>query len=108
MHLFDKKINNCEIKEKINMNITMKNPNKEYKYETEIYDEEDNLIVKTEKKGDRDEITLSNNSELVYRFTKAQFIKIVLTKFTSSSDKIRTIKTIPLKTIISKNNDKKY
>ena len=108
MHLFDKKINNCEIKEKINLNITMKNPNKEYKYETEIYDEDGHLIAKSEKKGDKDEITLSNNSELVYRFTKTQFIKIVLTKFTSSSDKIRTIKTIPLKKLLSKNKDKKF
>ena len=108
MHLFDKKINNCEIKEKINLNITMKNPNMEYNYETEIYDEEDNLISKTEKQGDKEEITLSDNSELVYRFNKTQFIKIVLTKFTSSLDKIRTIKTIPLKKIISKNNDKKF
>ena len=108
MHLFDKKINNCEIKEKINLNITMKNPNKEYKYETEIYDEEGNLIAKTEKKGDKNEITLSDNSELVYKFTKTQLIKIVLTKYTSSNDKIKTIKTIPLKKIISKNNDKKF
>ena len=108
MHLFDKKINNCEIKEKINLNITMKNPNKEYKYETEIYDEDGHLIAKSEKKGDKDEITLSNNSELVYRFTKTQFIKIVLTKFIFSSDKIRTIKTIPLKKLLSKNKDKKF
>ncbi len=108
MHLFDKKINNCEIKEKINLNITMKNPNKEYKYETEIYDEEGNLIAKTEKKGDKNEITLSDNSELVYKFTKTQLIKLVLTKYTSSNDKIKTIKTIPLKKIISKNNDKKF
>ena len=107
MHLFDKKINNCEIEEKINLNITMKNPNKEYKYETEIYDEKDNLIAKTEKQGDKDEITLSANSELVYKFTKNQLIKIVLTKYTSSNDKIRTVKTIPLKKIISKNKNKK-
>jgi glycerophosphoryl diester phosphodiesterase len=107
MHLFDKKINNCEIEEKINLNITMKNPNKEYKYETEIYDEKDNLIEKTEKQGGKDEITLSDNSELVYKFTKNQSIKIVLTKYTSSNDKIRTVKTIPLKKIISKNKNKK-
>lgn len=85
----------------------MKNPNKKYKYETEIYDEKGKLIAKTENKGDKDEITLSANSELVYKFTKNQLIKIVLTKYTSSNDKVRTIKTIPLKKIISKNKNKK-
>ena len=30
IHLFEKKINNCLIKEKINLNITRKNPNKIY------------------------------------------------------------------------------
>ena len=70
MRLFDKKINNCEINEKIYLNITMKNPNKEYKYETEIYDDEGKLITKTEQQSDKNEIVLCENSELIYKFTK--------------------------------------
>ena len=102
IHLFDRKINNCEIKEKINLNITLKNPNKEYKYETEIYDEEGKLITKKE-------ITLTDNSEMFYKFTKPQSIKVVLIKQTSSNEKIRTTMTVPLQKIISKvTNDEKY
>lgn len=44
--LFDRKINNCEIKEKLNLNMKLKNPNKECKYQTEIYDNENKIISK--------------------------------------------------------------
>ena len=106
--LFDKKINNCEIEEKINLNITMKNPNKEYKYEIGIYDDEDKLISKSEKKSDKDEITLINNSELTYKFTKSKYITLELIKHINSNEKIITKKKIPLQSIISKNNNKNY
>ena len=105
IHLFDRKINNCEIKEKINLNITMKNPNKEYKYETEIYDDENKLITKTEQQqSDKNEIIF--DTEMLYKFTKSQSIKIVIYKHINLNETIRTTMTIPLKKIISKTNNK--
>ena len=108
IHLLDRKINNCEIKEKINLNITMKNSNKEYQYETEIYDDEDKLISKTKQQGDKNEIILSDNSEINYNFTKSKSVKVVLVKFINNIEKMRTTMTIPLKKIFSKTNNEKY
>ena len=109
IHLFDRKINNCEIKEKISLNIALKNPNKECKYETEIYDDEGKLIIKKEIQSDKNEITLTDNSEILYKFTKPQSIKFVLIKDINSNEKIRTTMTVPLQKIISKaTNDEKY
>ena len=105
IHLFDRKINNSEIKEKINLNITMKNPNKDYKYETEIYDDENKLITKTEQQqSDKNEIIF--DTEMLYKFTKSQSIKIVIYKHINLNETIRTTMTIPLKKIISKTNNK--
>ena len=72
IHLLDRKINNCQINEKIKLNITMINPNKEYQYESEIYDDQDKLISKTKQQGDKNEIILSDNSEINYIFTKTK------------------------------------
>ena len=35
-HLFDRKINNCEDKEKLKLNVKIKNPNPECEYESKI------------------------------------------------------------------------
>ena len=90
IHLFDRKINNCEIEEKINLNITLKNPKEECKYEVEIYDDEDKLITKKEQLSDKNEITLTDNSEIIYKFTGSQSIKIILIKHINSNENIRT------------------
>ena len=109
IHLFDRKINNCEIEEKINLNITLKNPKEECKYEVEIYDDEDKLITKKEQLSDKNEITLTDNSEIIYKFTSSQSINIILIKHINSNENIRTKMTVPLKKIISKTtNDEKY
>ena len=104
IHILDRKINNCDIKEKLNLNITLKNPNKEYLYETEIYNDEDKLISKTEQKSDKNELILVDNSELIHKFTKTQTLTIVLIKHINSGEKIRTVMKIPLYKIISNNN----
>ena len=104
IHILDRKINNCDIKEKLNLNITLKNPNKEYLYETEIYNDEDKLISKTEQKSDKNELILVDNSELIHKFTKTQTLTIVLIKHINSGEKIRTVMKIPLYKIISKDN----
>ena len=108
IHLLDRKINTNEIKEKMNLNVTLKNPNKEYKYEIEIYDDEGKLISKTEQKTDKNEVNLCDNSEFFYEFTKAQSITVILIKHINSIEKIRTIKTIPLKKLISNINNGNY
>ena len=107
IHLFDRKINNSEIKEKINLNITMKNPNKDYKYETEIYDDDNKLITKTEQQSDKNENILID-TEMLYKFTKSQSITIVINKHINLNETIRTKMTIPLQKIISKNNNENY
>ena len=108
IHLLDRKINTNEIKEKMNLNVTLKNPNKEYKYEIEIYDDEGKLISKTEQKTDKNEVNLCDNSEFFYEFTKTQSITVILIKHINSIEKIRTIKTIPLKKLISNINNGNY
>ena len=80
-----RKINNCEVKEKLNLKISLKNLNKEYLYETEIYDDEDKLISKKEQKSDNNELTLIDNIQLEHKFTKAQSLTIILIKHINSS-----------------------
>ena len=108
IHLLDRKINNCQINEKIKLNITMKNPNKEYQYESEIYDDQGKLISKTKQQGDKNEIILSNNSEINYIFTKSKSFKIELLKYNNNNEKMSSTMIIPLKKIFSKNNNEGY
>ena len=105
LHLLDKKINNCKIEEKLNLKITLKNPNKEYLYEAEIYDDENKLLSKTQQKSENNELTLIDNSEIIHKFTKAQSITIVIIKHINSLEKIRTEKKIYLNKIISNSNN---
>jgi len=91
------------------LNITLKNPKEECKYEVEIYDDEDKLITKKEQLSDKNEITLTDNSEIIYKFTSSQSINIILIKHINSNENIRTKMTFSLKKIISKTtNDEKY
>ena len=108
IHLFDRKINNSEIKEKINLNITMKNPNKDYKYETEIYDDDNKLITKTEQQQSDKNENILIDTEMLYKFAKSQSITIVINKHINLNETIRTKMTIPLQKIISKNNNENY
>ena len=81
----------------MNLNVTLKNLNKDYNYEIEIYDDKDKLISKTEQKNEEKNINLSDNVEIIYEFTKVNSITIVLIKHINSIDKIKTTKTILLK-----------
>ena len=105
IHLFDRKINNSGVKEKMNLNVTLKNLNKDYNYEIEIYDDKDKLISKTEQKNEEKNINLSDNVEIIYEFTKVNSITIVLIKHINSIDKIKTTKRILLKKLISNINN---
>ena len=108
LHMLDRKINNCEINEKLNLKITLKKPKKEYLYEAEIYDDENKLISKTEQKSENDEITLIDNSEIFHKFTKTQSITLVLIKHINSLEQIRTVKLLNLNKIISNNNNENF
>ena len=108
IHLIDRKISTCEVKEKMNLNVTLKNPNKDCNYEMEIYDDENKLISKTEQKANQKIENLIDDAELIYKFTKVQTITIVLIKYINSIDTIKTIKVIPLKKLISNINNKNY
>ena len=48
-HYFDRKINNLEEKEKINLIVTIKNPKPEYEYSSKIYDDNKTLIAESGK-----------------------------------------------------------
>ncbi len=78
LHLFDRKINNYEIKEKIRYMIKLKNPNEKMQYEFIIYDEDGNIVKTSEKKDGKNEIVLFDNIEMDYNFTKATSITMVL------------------------------
>ena len=57
-HLFDRKINNCEEKEKINLTVKIKNPKPEYEYDSKIYDEDKKLVAESEKQKGEKEIII--------------------------------------------------
>ena len=104
MHLLNKKINNCEIKEKIKLNIKLKNPNQSSKYEYSITDEEGNIIGKSEKTEGQKEIILCENSEMDYSFTKRKGITITIIKHINDIERITTKKTISLQKLFSSEN----
>ena len=105
VHLLDRKINNYEIKEKIKLNLKLKNPNQECEYEYNIYDDDGNLIGKSEnKKKGNDEIVLNNNLEMNYKFTKTKGITVVLIKHINETESIKTEKVIPLTKLLNNTN----
>ena len=78
IHLFDRKINNFNIKEKIQLNLNLKNLDKKGEYDAEIYDENNELIAKSEKKNDN---KLIQDLQFNFSFTKQQAITIKINKF---------------------------
>ena len=108
LHILERKINNCGIEEKLNLKITLKNPKKEYLYETEVYDDEGQLISKKEQKGDQNEFSLIDDSEIIHKFTKIQTITIVIYKHINSIEKIKTVKQILLHKLISNAKNENY
>ena len=99
IQIFDRKIKNYEIKEKIKYKIKIKNPNEKIRYESIIYDEDGNIIKTSEKKEGTNEIVLFDNVEMNYTFTKVSSITMELIKYIDNNEIIRTKKVIPLKKI---------
>lgn len=83
LRLFDRKINNCEKKEKMKLNIELKNPNLTCKYEIKIYDENQNLIGKSDKLNEKNYFIFDKNLIVDYDFTKDNTIKAIIKKFLS-------------------------
>ena len=99
LHLFDRKINNYEIQEKVKYEIKLKNPNEKIKYQSIIYDEDGNILKTSEKKEGKNEIILFDNLEMNYNFTKSKLITMELVKYIDNNEVTRTKKVIPLKKI---------
>jgi len=99
LHLFDRKINNYEIQEKVKYEIKLKNPNEKIKYQSIIYDEDNNIIKTSEKIDGKNEIILFDNLEMNYNFTKSKLITMELVKYIDNNEVTRTKKVIPLKKI---------
>ena len=99
MQIFDRKIKNYEIKEKIKYKIKIKNPKEKIRYESIIYDEDGNIIKTSEKKEGTNEIVLFDDVEMNYTFTKVTSITMELIKYIDNNEIIRTKKVIPLKKI---------
>ena len=99
IQIFDRKIKNYEIKEKIKYKIKIKNPNEKIRYESIIYDEDGNIIKTSEKKEGTNEIVLFDDVEMNYTFTKVSSITMELIKYIDNNEIIRTKKVIPLKKI---------
>ena len=108
MHRLNRKINNCEIKEKIKIILTLKNAEIKCKYETIIYDDKHKKLAESEKKVDKDEIILLDNININFQFTKVQSLTIILKKHISESKKYQTEKIIPLRKLFSMNGNERY
>ena len=108
MHKLNRKINNCEIKEKMKIILTLKNAELKCKYETIVYDNKNKKLGESEKKAERSEIILLDNIIINYQFTKVQSLIITLKKHISDSKKYQTEKIIPLKKLFSINNNEIY
>ena len=108
-HLFDRKINNCEDKEKLKLNVKIKNPNPECEYESKIYNEEQNLIAQSDKqKGENEEIILHNNLIVDYIFSKKTSYKYEIIKSMRNLGQIKSEMDIPLNNILSANENDNY
>ena len=96
IHLFDRKINNCEIKEKVILIISLKNPDSKCQYEIEVYDEDKNLIGKSKKTNS---ITLLN-METYFSFNKNQILTIIIKKYSNNQMIKKTEMKVPLNKIL--------
>ena len=107
-HLFDRKINNYEDKEKIKLMVTIKNPQPEYEYESKIYSEDKNLIAQSGKKKGEKEIILYNNLLVDYVFSKKTSYSYEIIKTLLDKQEIKAELNIPLNKVISTKENKNY
>ena len=91
IHLFDRKVNNYEIREKILLLLTLKNPDSKCQYEIEVFDEDNNLLAKSDKKNEL-------NAEMYFSFNKTQMLTIIIKKFVDN----QVIKKTEMKVLLSK------
>ena len=107
-HLFDRKINNCEEKEKINLTVKIKNPKPEYEYDSKIYDEDKKLVAESEKQKGEKEIILHNNLKVDYVFSKKTSYTYEIRKTLLDGAEIKSEMDIPLNKILSAEENQCY
>ena len=107
-HLFDRKINNCEEKEKINLTVKIKNPKPEYEYDSKIYDEDKKLVAESEKQKGEKEIILYNNLKVDYVFSKKTSYTYEIRKTLLDGAEIKSEMDIPLNKILSAEENQCY
>ena len=107
-HLFDRKINNCEEKEKINLTVKIKNPKPEYEYDSKIYDEDKKLVAESEKQKGEKEIILYNNLKVDYVFSKKTSYTYEIRKTLLDGAEIKSEMDIPLNQILSAEENQNY
>ena len=109
-HLFDRKINNCEEKEKINLTVKIKNPKPEYEYDSKIYDEKKILVAESEKQKGEKEIILYNNLKVDYIFNKktSYIYEIRKTLLDGLGFEIKSEMNIPMNKILSAEENQNY
>ena len=107
-HLFDRKINNCEEKEKINLTVKIKNPKPEYEYDSKIYDEDKKLVAESEKQKGEKEIILYNNLKVDYIFSKKTSYTYEIRKTLLDGAEIKSEMDIPLNQILSAEENQNY
>ena len=107
-HLFDRKINNCEEKEKINLTVKIKNPKPEYEYDSKIYDEDKKLVAESEKQKGEKEIILYNNLKVDYVFSKKTSYTYEIRKTLLDGAEIKSEMDIPLNQILSAEEKQNY
>lgn len=101
IHLFDRKINNCEIKEKVLLNLTIKNPDSKCKYDIEVLDEDNNLIAKNDKNNEF-------NFEIFFSFYIKQFINIIIKKYEDNQMTKKSEMKIPLSKILKDKDEDNF
>ena len=107
-HLFDRKINNYEDSEKLQLNIKIKNPKSEYEYKSKIYNEENKLIAQSDKQKGEKEIILYNNLVVDYIFSKKTNYTYEIIKALSDLEEIKSEMNISLNNILSTEENQNY
>ena len=107
-HYFDRKINNLEEKEKINLIVTIKNPKPEYEYSSKIYDDNKTLIAESGKEKGENEIILYNKLIIDYYFSKKTSHIYEIIKTIQDQKEIKSEMNIPLNKILSSEENKNY
>ena len=107
-HYFDRKINNYEEREKINLLVSIKNPKPEYEYSSKIYDDNKTLIAESEKEKGETELILHNNLVIDYYFSKKTSYTYEIIKAIKNHKEIKSEMNIPLNKILSTEENKNY